>query len=182
MNQKIVDYLQENKEQYSQDVLVEQLNVAGYDTAEINKSVDFVYSLDGTVANRRPWQGTFLIITLLIPLVGLIRSAVFSVAIVVETGMSDIEVNKPFFIMQTIISSVIILIGLGMLYITFSGIIKGKKLALVMYIIISISSLMILVFSLMYVIDLEGGIIVAVPLIALMTYLVRKCWRHPFYN
>jgi len=44
MNQKIVDYLQENKEKYSQESLVEQLKETGYDTTEINEGVNFVYS------------------------------------------------------------------------------------------------------------------------------------------
>jgi hypothetical protein len=43
MNQKIVDYLQENKEKYSKDVLVEQLEKTGYNTADIDESVAFVY-------------------------------------------------------------------------------------------------------------------------------------------
>ena len=44
MNQKIVDYLQDNKEKYSQEVLVEQLKNTGYSKGDIQAGVKFVYS------------------------------------------------------------------------------------------------------------------------------------------
>jgi uncharacterized RDD family membrane protein YckC len=44
MNQKIVDYLQENKESYSKDSLVEQLRNAGYSNIDILEATKSVYS------------------------------------------------------------------------------------------------------------------------------------------
>ncbi len=54
MNQQIVDYLQKNKEQYTQESLVEQLKKSGYSTSEINESVNLVYNLsnDTNVAGK----------------------------------------------------------------------------------------------------------------------------------
>ena len=43
MNQKIVDYLQENKEKYSKESLVANLKGARYDEVEIQEAVSFVY-------------------------------------------------------------------------------------------------------------------------------------------
>jgi hypothetical protein len=43
MNQKIVDYLQQNKEQYSQESLVEQLKNTGYKDSEVSEAIGEVY-------------------------------------------------------------------------------------------------------------------------------------------
>lgn len=44
MHQQIIDYLKQNKDKYSKEVLIEQLKKVGYGELEINKAVDFVYS------------------------------------------------------------------------------------------------------------------------------------------
>ena len=44
MNQRIVDYLQNNKEKYSKEILVEQLKSAGYSSSDIKSSVIVVYN------------------------------------------------------------------------------------------------------------------------------------------
>lgn len=50
MNQNIVNYLQENKGKYAQDVLIGQLKTSGYSDADIVNGVAAVYgSTDGTV-------------------------------------------------------------------------------------------------------------------------------------
>jgi hypothetical protein len=44
MNQQIIDYLQQNKKQYTKDSLIAQLRKAGFDSVEIDEAVNFVYS------------------------------------------------------------------------------------------------------------------------------------------
>ncbi len=58
MNQQIVDYLQKNKERYTQESLVEQLKKSGYNTSEINEGVNFVYNLsnDTNVADKSKFR------------------------------------------------------------------------------------------------------------------------------
>jgi uncharacterized RDD family membrane protein YckC len=46
MNQQIIDFLQENKEEYTKESLIEQLRNAGYDNAEITDAVKNIYGDD----------------------------------------------------------------------------------------------------------------------------------------
>lgn len=54
MNQQIVEYLSHNKEQYSQEVLVDQLKLAGHAEEEIVAAVEQVYGTKMPVAPNAP--------------------------------------------------------------------------------------------------------------------------------
>lgn len=47
MNQNVVNYLQENKDKYAQDVLVTQLRITGYSEADIAEGIFVVYENSG---------------------------------------------------------------------------------------------------------------------------------------
>lgn len=53
MNQQIIEYLQQNKDKYPKEDLIEQLKKAGYEEAEINKAVDFVYYKKNTQKTKK---------------------------------------------------------------------------------------------------------------------------------
>jgi hypothetical protein len=52
MNQQILDYLQKNKDSYTKESLVEQLQNAGYANADITSSVIYVYGEKGTQLDK----------------------------------------------------------------------------------------------------------------------------------
>lgn len=43
MNQNVVDYLQENKEKFPQEVLISALQKANYNMMDINEGIQLVY-------------------------------------------------------------------------------------------------------------------------------------------
>jgi len=54
MNQNVIDYLQENKEKYAQDVLVGQLRIGGYSELDISDGVAAVYGNSDQVVVPAP--------------------------------------------------------------------------------------------------------------------------------
>lgn len=201
MNKQIVDYLQKNKDEYTKESLVEQLNEAGYGVAETTEAINSVYgeavTENTTTTNKsseiikRPWQGTGLMIMLFLH--ALVYGYLFVVSVDATITILRIEIattSREIFPIVTshmfrhVILAAVVIIP----YFIFRGIKRGKKSALVVCIIgllLSSIAVLLMIHLALYIASIEAGLVlnfIFVILAIFLSYLTIKCWKHPFFN
>ncbi len=114
MNQKIVDYLQQYKKQYSKADLVKQLSKSGYDKKDIDEGVAFIYKDSyNTSKNNKVVEFISGVIfgSVYIIIIGYIINKLFHILFSTMDKMD--EINELIVILLEIIATSLPFLGIG---------------------------------------------------------------------
>lgn len=183
MNQQIIDYLNQNKDKFSQEDLIDQLRKTGYQEDDIQNGVNNVYNSDietdtGKEGNKikRPIRATVLAVVDGISLLMITVYIIFGSFLSLAMWAGDSPESFSFGLALLFFLGSIAIFILPV-YFAFQGTLKGKKWGLLWNGIILIYPIILLSYASIFI-----AAVAAIIFSIILFFVLRPCWKHPFYN